>query len=123
MIKFYRIVEREPENPALSSDGGDYWFGRTVATFKGRPFAVRHWTSAEFPFCPHEGRFGGCDHGGRVPYPDTYEGWENGTEIRGTEIRKREMRKLLGGEYAVDREHAPKRVIQSLERLEGLDLF
>lgn len=56
-VKFYRIVDREPEDPRMSNDGGDYRFGRTVAVEDGKPVAIRYWTSADFDYCPLCGRF------------------------------------------------------------------
>lgn len=56
-VKFYRIVDREPEDPRMSNDGGDYRFGRIVAVEGSRLMAIRHFTSADFQFCHLCGNF------------------------------------------------------------------
>lgn len=91
-IKYFTVTDREPVDPAMSSNGGDYRFGRTVAVNVSSnppaPLAVTHWTSAEFEFCPLCGQFErDIDehvdrwHSDKDRAPSNEgEGWENGTE-------------------------------------------
>lgn len=80
--QFYVIVDRESTNPAMSNDGGDYDFGRTVAVVDGVPVAVREWTSADFDYCPLCGSFDShsadeCHTGGKAA-PSQADGWQDG---------------------------------------------
>lgn len=60
-IKYYTVTDIESTNPAMSNNGGDYYFGRTIAVNVSAnppvPLAVTHWTSAEFEYCPLCGKF------------------------------------------------------------------
>lgn len=75
-IEFYRIVDRKSENSALSNNGGDYDFGRTVAVQDGAPVAVRYWTSADFDYCPICGVFD-SHSSEECPYLGNGQGWFN----------------------------------------------
>ena len=99
--QFYRIIDRESTNPAMSSNGGDYDFGRTVAVQDGQPVAVRYWTSADFPYCPHSGRFDECEErygcGDAAPMDARdVEGWQQGELLEG-EDAARAMRRYEQG--------------------------
>ena len=89
-IKFFRIVDVESTNPAMSHDGGDYYFGRTVAVNQNMVVGLRYWTSAEFSFCPKCGRFERNMeeheenfHGGKFDFVPVAQadGWQNGEEV------------------------------------------
>ena len=55
------ITTRETTNVMLSHNGGDYVEGITVILdLYGRPIGMRHWTSAEFDFCPFCGMYARC---------------------------------------------------------------
>ena len=99
-IQFYEITDQEPRDPEgrFSSNGGDYWFGRTVAVSDGVPVAVRFWTSAEFPYCPHGGHFGECGESCEAaPFDESYvTGWESGELMTG-EKAERAARLLMAG--------------------------
>lgn len=87
-IEFRSIVDRESTNPAMSSDGGDYDFGRTVVVEDGKPVAVRFWTSADFDYCPHGGHFNRCEEhrGCGDPAPldaRAIAGWETAPVLEG----------------------------------------
>lgn len=85
-VQFYHVVDRMSSNPAMSANGGDYDFGRTVAVRDGKPVGVRFWTSADFEFCPHSGTFNRCDERceGAEPFDARLvEGWENGELLEG----------------------------------------
>lgn len=89
-IEFRMILDRASENPAMSNNGGDYDFGRTIVVKDGRPVAVRYWTSADFDYCPHSGSFNrceerrGCGDAG-TPYPADIEGWESAAILDGND--------------------------------------
>jgi hypothetical protein len=52
-----RIVDRVPENPSLSFNGGDYYFHRDIYRLNdGREFSIMG-TSSEFDFCQVSGSF------------------------------------------------------------------
>ena len=92
-MQFYRIIDRESTNPLMSSNGGDYDFGRTVAVQNGQPVAVRFWTSVDFPYCPHSGHFDeceerrGCDDA--APFEPSYvEGWQQGELLKGDDAAR-----------------------------------
>jgi hypothetical protein len=101
-IKFYEITDAEPRDPEgrFSTNGGDYWFGRTVAVKDGTPVAVRYWTSAEFQYCPHSGGFYECDHDDCYEpgpmRPEDIAGWEQGELMTG-EKAERAMRRYTDG--------------------------
>lgn len=86
MIEFYVVTDRESENTAMSNNGGDYYFGRTIAVEDGTPVAVRYWTSADFDFCPICGSFDSHDAddcpclGAEAREAD---GWEKGEKLAG----------------------------------------
>ena len=87
-IEFRDIIDRESTNPAMSNNGGDYDFGRIVVIEDGKPVAVRYWTSAEFPYCPHCGMFNECEErngcGDPAPmHPSDIEGWEAAPVLEG----------------------------------------
>lgn len=56
-IIFISVTDRYADNPQMSNNGGDYYFGRTIAQRNGNNFGVYHWTSAEFSYCSKCGRF------------------------------------------------------------------
>ncbi len=82
--KFYRIVDREPEDSRMSNDGGDYRFGRTVAVEDNKLMAIRYFTSADFAYCPLCGNF---DRHSYEECPrlganeSEAEGWESWPEV------------------------------------------
>lgn len=87
-VQFYCIIDRKSTNPAMSDNGGDYDFGRTVVVAHGQPVAVCYWTSAEFDYCPHTGRFNRCEErngcGDPAPMePRDVEGWQAGRLLEG----------------------------------------
>lgn len=87
-IRYFNVTDIESTNPAQSNNGGDYYFGRTIAVNvdTGTPLAVSYWTSADFDYCPVCGTFTRVDeeHCGRwhSPYDRASQsagnGWENG---------------------------------------------
>ena len=101
-IKFVRIVDRESTNPAMSNNGGDYDFGRTVAIQNGKPVGVRYWTSADFDFCPHSGHFDRCTERCEEPepfHPSYVEGWESGEELEGEDAERAAWRFAQGDKF------------------------
>ena len=102
-VQFFSIVDRESTNPAMSTNGGDYDFGRTVAVVDGQPVAVRFWTSADFPFCPHSGRFDECDERfceGPQPFDPSYvEGWQSGELLTGEDHERQAWRFEQGDRF------------------------
>lgn len=82
MVKFYRIVDREPERPELSNNGGDYREGRTVAVEDNRVLAVRFWSSWDGDFCHKCGRYGQCDCE-NVPVERDWNDWRDGELLTG----------------------------------------
>ena len=92
-VEFRMIVDRESTNPAMSSNGGDYDFGRTVVAEDGKPVAVRYWTSAEFDYCPHCGVFNRCEErrGCGDPAPmdaRDVEGWQDAPALEGEDAER-----------------------------------
>ena len=90
-IEFRDIVDRESTNPAMSNNGDDYDFGRIVVVKDGVPVAVRYWTSAGFPYCPHCGMFNRCEerNGCGDPAPmqaGDVEGWEDAPILEGNRL-------------------------------------
>lgn len=79
-ITFFVVVDRESENTNLSSNGGDYTEGRTIAVKNGKPFAVRHWSSADFECCPHCGQYSDHDLPCQRSVMDL-SGWESGERV------------------------------------------
>lgn len=103
-MQFIRIVDRESTNPAMSNNGGDYDFGRVVAVRDGKPVAVRYWTSAEFPYCPHSGNFNECEERqgcGDVAPMDArdVEGWQDGELMTGEDAERAAWRYEQGGRF------------------------
>lgn len=58
-LSFVVHVDRIPENPEMSSNGGDYENGRTIAMWNGYILAARFWTSWDGGCCRGCGRYGG----------------------------------------------------------------
>lgn len=83
-IKFFRVVDREPEDWSKSSNGGDYEEGRTIAVQDGNPIAVRFWSSWDGGFCHLCGRYEpfecNCNN---VAQATDFEGWQNGELLTG----------------------------------------
>ena len=102
-VQFYTIADRESTNPAMNSNGGDYDFGRTVAVVDGQPVAVRYWTSADFPYCPHSGRFNECEERfceGPEPFDPSYvEGWQSGELLTGEDHERQAWRFEQGDRF------------------------
>ena len=104
-VKFYGVTDQEPRDPEgrFSTNGGDYWFGRTIAVCDGVPVAVRFWTSAEFAYCPHSGHFGECDEwncADAVPFDASYVvGWQDGELLTGERHDRAMWRFERGSEF------------------------
>ena len=90
--EFRVIVDRESTNPAMSRNGGDYDFGRTIVVEDGKPVAVRYWTSADFDYCPHRGTFDRCEERfcetPEPMHPSHIEGWEDAPVLEGDDARR-----------------------------------
>lgn len=101
-LEFYVITDIIPDRPELSSNGGDYYFGRTVAVKNGLPVAVRFWTSAEFDYCTHSGHFGDCDRCGddeRASEKD-FDGWLGGDRIIDPSHYNTSLNRYNNGDFA-----------------------
>jgi len=92
-MQAYIVTTRESENPLMSNNGGDYDFGYTllVETATGKVIGGRHWTSAEFDYCPGCGSFRrDCDCETFYSHWDKYDGsgkereWQTATNDFGT---------------------------------------
>ena len=82
-VRFVVVVDRESVDSRMGHQGGDYAAGRTIAIQDGQPVAVRFWSSADYAYCPHEGRYGECseDCEGVVARPEDFAGLESGEPL------------------------------------------
>ena len=58
--RYWVVVDREPDNPAHSSDGGDYGFWRRFKSFQNGSYSVSYHTTSSFSYCSDCGKF--TDH-------------------------------------------------------------
>ena len=100
-IKFYRVIDRKPEHPELSNNGGDYQEGRTVAVEDGKILGVRFWSSWDGGFCHLCGKYEpfecNCE---TVPDERDWEGWETGEVLSGWD-EELALSRLRNGGYAL----------------------
>ena len=84
-IQFVVVIDRMSVDSRMSSNRGDYTYGRTIAVQNGVPVAVRYFSSADFEYCPHVGAFESCNEScwdGRVfATLEDADGWQNGTPL------------------------------------------
>ena len=66
----YTKVDQWSTNPAMSHNGGDYHFGRTVVIDATDRLHARYWASADFDYCGGCGRFDYHE----LDYHDTFQG-------------------------------------------------
>ena len=98
---FYVVIDKLSTNPELSSNGGDYTEGRTVAVRNGWPLGVRYWTSWDGGFCNLCGRYEPFDcNCSNVPDDRDWHGWEAGELLTGRD-HEIALARLANGGFAL----------------------